>query len=73
MFRAKPAIIRAFMAAKNIGNKKTKNLKSHANDLLEPGELRTLLIYLRQYFEYFVMFDRVDLDKDRRIELEEFK
>jgi Ca2+-binding EF-hand superfamily protein len=31
-----------------------------------------LLLYLRQYYEYWVAFDRVDLDNDRRISRQEF-
>jgi hypothetical protein len=32
-----------------------------------------LLKYLRIYYEYFVAFERVDLDGDRRISFTEFK
>ena len=31
-----------------------------------------MLLYLRQYYEYWVAFDRVDLDNDRRISRQEF-
>ncbi len=49
------------MAAKGVGNVNSKNKNSFSNDYIEPGELRTLLIYLRQYFEYFVMFEKIDI------------
>ena len=31
-----------------------------------------MLQYLRQYYEYWVAFDRVDTDDDRRISFDEF-
>ena len=36
-------------------------------------EYRYLLKYLREYYEYWVAFDRVDTNDDRRVSLEEFK
>ena len=41
--------------------------------LLEPKEFRAFLSYLRQYFEYWVMFNRIDTSHDHRIEFKEFK
>lgn len=32
-----------------------------------------MLSYLRQYYEYWLAFDRIDKDDDRRITLDEFK
>ena len=31
-----------------------------------------MLLYLRQYFEYWVAFDRIDTDDDRKISYNEF-
>ena len=43
------------------------------DNLLEWLEFRTFLIYLRQYFEYWVMFEKVDKSGDHKISLEEYK
>lgn len=44
---------------------------------MEKCEFRLLLVYLRQYFELFVMFNRIDTSdpvyNDQRIDLNEFK
>ena len=42
-------------------------------DYIEFHEFRTLLWYLRQYFEYWVMFNRIDTSQDRRLSFAEFK
>ena len=39
---------------------------------MEFKEFRVLLLYLRQYLELWVMFDRIDTSQDRRIEESEF-
>jgi len=31
------------------------------------------LVYLRQYYEYWIAFDEIDTSNDRRITLQEFK
>ena len=36
-------------------------------------EYRYLLKYLREYYEYWVAFDRVDTNDDRRVSFDEFK
>eukprot|EP00386_Alphamonas_edax_P000914 GDKI01002757.1.p2 GENE.GDKI01002757.1~~GDKI01002757.1.p2 ORF type:complete len:185 (-),score=79.46 GDKI01002757.1:273-827(-) len=69
LFDWKPAIIRAFTAAKNIH----KSKKQHGDDFIEWSEFRLLLCYLRQYFELYEMFDRIDTSDDRRVTLAEFK
>ena len=43
------------------------------DSLLEWLEFRAFLIYLRQYFEYWVMFEKVDKSGDHKINLDEFK
>jgi len=71
LFDTKPVLMRAFTAAKTKVASRAGN--KHDNDLITKGEYRFLLKYLRQYFEYWVMFDRIDTDDDRRISFEEFK
>merc|ERR1711907_166322 len=43
-----------------------------AADYIEFKEFRVFLSYLRQYFEYWVMFNRIDTSH-HRIEFKEFK
>ena len=43
------------------------------NDFVEWKEFRLLLLYMRQYLELFVMFDRMDSNDDRRISRSEFE
>ena len=68
LFDCKPAIIRAHQAAKN----KVKTKKFHGTDYVERAEFRLVLVYLRQYFEYYQAFKRVDKNNDDRIDREEF-
>jgi EF-hand domain pair len=68
LFAIKPVLIRAFYAAKD----KVKSNKSYADDYISKGEFRFLLKFLRQYYEYWVAFDRVDTDHDRRLTYKEF-
>lgn len=69
LFKTKPVLIRAFNAAKN----KVKSKSAYGDDYIEKSEYRFLLKYLRQYFEYWVAFDLIDLDGDKRITFKEFK
>ena len=68
--RNKGPIKLAFNAASNKYAK--KGLKPEDN-LIEWMEFRIFLVYLRQYFEYWVMFETVDNSGDHQINLEEFK
>ena len=68
LFDSKPVIIRAHNAAK--AKVKTKSL--HGPDYVERCEFRLVLVYLRQYFEYWAAFKRVDKSDDDRISLIEF-
>ena len=68
MFDAKPAIIRAFNAAKS----KYESKRKSGDDYIERREFKYFLIMLRQYFEYWVAFERVDDSGDKRISLVEF-
>ena len=68
IFDCKPAIMRAFQAAKN----SSKSTSKHGPDYIELKEFKYLLYCLRQYFEYYQAFARVDTGDDNRIDLNEF-
>lgn len=44
-----------------------------AADYVERDEFRLLLMYLRQYFEMFVAFNRIDVNFDKRVSRDEFR
>ena len=72
IFDAKPSIIRAYQYAKNYSPVKgSKNTRG--DNYLEKKELRVFLIALRQRFEYFEAFKKIDTGGDGRINLREFK
>ena len=56
IFSLKKVLIRAFTAAKD----KIKGKAKQSQDYVEWLEFRYILVYLRQYFEYYVIFCRVD-------------
>ena len=53
LFNLKPVLMRAFQAAKN----KLPSKNPHGDDYVSRAEFRYLLMYLRQYYEYWVAFD----------------
>jgi len=69
LFHIKPVIMRAYQAAKNTGPKRSK----HSEDYIERNEFRVFLVYLRQYFEYWEMFERIDENHDKKVTIVEFK
>lgn len=69
VFDAKRPIMRAFQAAKN----KYKSKSKYGDDYIEWMEFRIFLVYLRQYFEYWVMFCRIDKNFDHKVSKAEFK
>ena len=69
MFKLKKVLMRAFQAAKN----KYKSKATHGEDYVEWMEFRIILVYLRQYFEYYVMFCRIDTSDNFKIDVNEFK
>jgi Ca2+-binding EF-hand superfamily protein len=69
LFNLKPVIMRAFQVAKN--QLKAKN--PHGDDYVSKAEFKYLLIYLRQYYEYWTAFSAVDTSNDRRVSKDEFK
>jgi hypothetical protein len=69
LFQLKPVIMRAFQVAKN----KLKAKNPHGDDYVSKAEFKYLLMYLRQYYEYWCAFSAVDTSKDRRVSKDEFK
>lgn len=63
LFDCKPCIIRAFTAAKDMSSQKGV----HKGEYIEKDEFRMMLVYLRRFFEYFVMFARIDHSGDGRL------
>lgn len=68
LFHSKQVIMRAFQSAKSSAKNKHKN----SNDYIERNEFRYLLCYLRQYFEYYEMFDIINTDDDKYVDYDEF-
>eukprot|EP00462_Mataza_sp_D1_P004751 CAMPEP_0175111942 /NCGR_PEP_ID=MMETSP0086_2-20121207/15135_1 /TAXON_ID=136419 /ORGANISM="Unknown Unknown, Strain D1" /LENGTH=243 /DNA_ID=CAMNT_0016390645 /DNA_START=60 /DNA_END=791 /DNA_ORIENTATION=+ len=68
LFDAKPAIMRAYQASKN-----SRTGAKNNSDYVEPGEFKLLLIWLRQYFEFMVMFRKIDTGHDNRLDFGEFQ
>ena len=68
LFNLKPVLIRAYQSAKN----RLPSKNSYGDDYVSRAEFRFFLMYLRQYYEYWVAFDEIDKDDDRRISFEEF-
>jgi hypothetical protein len=60
LYEAKPAIMRAFQYAKAYN----KGTSKYGDDYLEKRDFRIFLVALRQRFEYFVAFKKVDTGQD---------
>ena len=57
------------MAAKSI----TKSKSPHGDDYITKGEeFRYMFKFLRQYYEFFVAFKKVDTGMDQRVDKQEF-
>ena len=69
IFKSKPAIRKAYEASRKL-NQSSKS--KHADDYVTRSEFKSLLFYLRQYFEYYQAFARIDIGDDNRIDLKEF-
>jgi hypothetical protein len=63
LFNLKPVILRAFYAAKN----KLKSKNPHGDDFVSKAEFKFLILYLRQYYEYWTAFEAIDTSDDRRV------
>eukprot|EP00931_Biecheleriopsis_adriatica_P025048 TRINITY_DN1547_c0_g1_i1.p1 TRINITY_DN1547_c0_g1~~TRINITY_DN1547_c0_g1_i1.p1 ORF type:complete len:515 (-),score=136.43 TRINITY_DN1547_c0_g1_i1:42-1514(-) len=76
LFNAKPAIIRAFLAATGCppASNDDAAFRLHAKEYVYPGEqFRKLLQYLHEFFEMYLIFQEMgDADADRRIDCKEF-
>lgn len=83
IFNCKPVIIRAFNAAKGIGQgikppgwdeiqDRYKTRALDPVDYIERKEFRVLLIYLHEYTALRQLFDKIDADHDHRVSFEEF-
>ena len=68
--RNKKPIKLAFEAA---CNKYSKYGVKKEDQLIEWMEFRIFLSYLKQYFEYWAMFESIDVSGDKKITIEEFK
>lgn len=82
LFNAKPVMMRAFQASKNVHKRTTASIAAARHggwrpghtllgeDYVERSEFRILLEYLWRYFELFLMFEEIDgadgLDVDDR-------
>ena len=69
LFNLKPVIIRAFNAAKN----RLKAVSKYGDDYVSKAEFKYLLQYLRDYTNYWYIFDQIDTSKDRRVSMQEFE
>jgi hypothetical protein len=87
IFDTKPVIIRAFNAAKGIGQgikppgwdqikdryeQAQKSRALNPVDYIEKKEFRCLIIYLHEYTALCQLFDAIDQDNDRRVTFTEF-
>ena len=54
-----------------IASAKKKKLKN--SKFLQIFQFRRLLLALKQYFEYFFAYSKIDIDNDRTLSLNEFK
>lgn len=63
LFESKPVLIRAYTAA----CKKLVNPSPIEDNLVTRGIFKFLVIYLRFYYELWIDFQSMQLDKDRRI------
>jgi len=68
LFDCKQAVNRSFHFAKN----KSQGDNKYGDDLLEFREFRLFLQTLRQFFEYYQAFERIDTGDDNRVSKEEF-
>lgn len=84
IFNCKPVIMRAFNAAKGIGQgikppgwdqvqERYKSRALNPVDYVEKNEFRVLIIYLHEYTALRQVFDKIDADNDHRITFEEFQ
>jgi len=68
-FLKKDIIKKAFISAKKSGAKRNNS----SEELIEKNEFRSFLVFLRQYSEYYEIFELMNSTEDRKITYEEFK
>merc|ERR1712055_299889 len=68
LFDCRPAINRAFHFSRDVH----KSDSPHGDDYLQFSEFRLFLQAVRQFFEYYQAFDRIDTGDDNRVSREEF-
>ena len=68
LFDAKPVIMRAYQASL----KKVRSTNPLTEGLVSRGAFKFTLIYLRFYYELWEDFQTMDVDGERRINLQEF-
>ena len=68
----KPVIMRAFQHSKDANKREGKKKKLREDDYVEKDEFRLLLLCMRQYFELYVAFSKLDVNADRKLSKEEF-
>ena len=66
----KPAIMRAFQAAKDVHRGPSGGI---GDDYVTRSEFRLFLLYLKQHLELWEIFGLIDSGEDRRIDLGEFR
>ena len=69
LFELKPVLHQAFNTAKNL----LKGSSTHDKDFVSKDEFKYLLIYLRQYYDYWTVFNAIDTSKDHRVTSVEFQ
>ena len=67
----KPVLMRAFCFTKD-HNRRSKKKAQRRDDFVEHDEFRMLLLCIRQYFEMFIAFRRLDTSGDRKLDFDEF-
>ena len=71
VFDAKPVIMRAFQIARDVVPAR-KMVNKLGDNYVEFNEFRIFLLALRQRFEYWVAFKKIDSDHSGQIDIEEF-
>ena len=67
----KSAVFKAFETIRLLRDEKSKlNCEDH---FLIFREFRKFLVYLRQYFEYYLMFEAIDSNDTRKVDIYEFE
>jgi hypothetical protein len=77
LFNAKKPIMRAYQAAKDVAPSSKSSSSGDGgldmDDYVEKSEFRLLLLYLRDYFVLWKMFEKIDTGADARIDMDEVR